>query len=442
VQEDGIMARTDIPAWLDKAQIIAALENTQAPKMDELQAIFAKSLSLESLNLHEISQLLAVESPEGIKALCEAAAQVKEKVYGDRIVLTAPLHISSFCGGERADMLASCVRKNRSAIAESTRNLLREGHKRVLIIAETLGEDGFDGVLEAVHTVYSVREKGSEVRRANVNLTPLRKEDYEALRDADVGSCNVYQETYDEKVYASYYGDGPKGDFVNRLEALEMALAAGLQDVGLGLMLGLGPWKYDVLALSLHAAHIERSFGVGVSPINLHRIAGAPVNPVSDEEYIRATAIVRLALPCAGIILNTCKAAGPWREACRYGCSQIITGSVVDPNEPAVPVKEVVRYLVQETHHMPSFCCACPRLGRCGDNFLSVVHEAGSIASQCGPNSLASFAEYLQHYAEKDITEAGMSLIQQKLDAMPQHTRGAAEKLLQKIELGRVDEFI
>lgn len=463
----------ETPAWLDTTAIAAALENAQAPSKEELQEIFAKSLDLQNLTIEEAARLMAVEDPADRKAIQVTANMVKEKMYGDRVVLTAPLHVSNLCDSEctycankHSNMLVERKRMTRSEIVEATRKLIRQGHKRVLLVAGAHRADGgIDYILEAAHTIYSVREKYGEIRRVNINLTPLHKDEYEAFREADIGSCLLYQDTYFEQSYRSHHLRGPKSNFEQRLRSLDLAIEAGLGDMGMGVMLGLGPWKFDLLALMLHVAHLERAYDVGASTISLHRMRPVPCSvqvpvpyPVSDADYLHAVAIMRLAVPYTGIVLTTKEPADLWRQGCGCGCSQLMTGSVANPyanftanskdGEVKFPigedchVDEVVSFLLEEAEHMPSFCTACPRLGRSGQSFLKIVREDGTIASQCGPNAIATFSEYLFHHATPHTREEGERLLRAKLASMPEHYRGAADRLLQKIAVGRMDEFI
>ncbi|MDD6181287.1 MAG: [FeFe] hydrogenase H-cluster radical SAM maturase HydG [Desulfovibrionaceae bacterium] len=467
------MAHKEIPAWLDTAAIAAALEQAKAPGKEELQEIFAKSLNLQNLTIEEAASLMAVEDPADRRAIQVTANMVKEKVYGDRVVLTAPLHVSNYCDSEctycankHSNMLVERKRMTRDEIVEATRKLIRQGHKRVLLVAGAHRADGgIEYVLEAARTIYSVREHSGEIRRVNINLTPLHKDEYEAFRNADIGSCLLYQDTYFEKSYRSHHLRGPKSNFEQRLRSLDVAIEAGLSGVGMGLMLGLGPWKFDLLALMLHVAHLERAYDVGATTISLHRMRPVPCSvqvpvpyPVSDADYLHAVAIMRLAVPYAGIILTTKEPASLWRQGCGCGCSQLLTGSVANPyehfntnpqeGEVKFPigedchVDEVVRFLLEEAEHMPSFCTACPRLGRSGQNFLDMMHEYGTMASQCGPNAVSSFSEYLYHYASPITRDEGEAMLRKKLAKMPENYRGAAERLLKKISVGRVDEFI
>ena len=463
------MPTDTLPPWLDAHAIDNALSREKAPGSAELTDILDKSLALEPLSIQEASALMRVCEAEDLKRMLAVADQVKQKVYGDRIVLSAPLHISNHCGSE-------CVycanRRGNAAVArkymtppemrEAGHKLIRQGHKRVILVSGQLPNADVEYLAEAVSVLYTVFDGMGEIRRVNVNVGPLQPEDYAVLQSVDVGTVLIYQDTYHEQSYRDAHLSGPKSDYLARLHAADTALQAGVADTGLGLLLGLGPWQYDLLALMQHAAHLTRVYDAGSRTVSMHRLRPAPgaqfrtPYPLSDGEYLRCVAITRLAVPYTGIVLTTKEPAGLWRDGCNAGCSQLFTGSVANPYESWTEapgektpfpigedchVDEVVRFLLEEARHLPSFCTACPRLGRSGPDFLSMVQECG-MKSQCGPNSMASFMEFLLNYATPYTRQLGEKLIAEKLEALPEQERGAAERLLQKVRSGRMDEFI
>lgn len=464
------MSQFTPPAWLDLRAIEEALACAVAPDTARLRAILDRSLALQPLSLAEIATLMRVSSPEDLKTLMQAADAVKQRVYGDRIVLSAPLHLTNHCGSEclycanrRGNGMVERRYMTSVDIREAARKLIRQGHKRVFLVTGQLPNADIEYLAEAISILYTVYDGDGEIRRVNVNVGPLRAEEYAELRAADVGTVLLYQDTYHPEHYAAMHRAGPKADYNLRINGPDVALAAGMGDVGLGLLLGLAPWQFDVLALSLHAAHLARMYGTGGHTVSMHRMRPAPGGlakapfPVSDQDFLRCVAITRLAIPYTGIILSSREPSGLWRDGCGVGCSQLLTGSVANPYEDWSPlpgpdgvpfpigenchVDDVVSFLLEEARHLPSFCTACPRLGRSGVDFLSMVRESG-MKGQCGPNSMASFLEFLLNYATPATRRLGEALIAEKLAAMREPDRGAAERLLQKVRAGRVDEFI
>lgn len=458
-----------VPAWFNPEAITTALSRQSEPDSEVLDDILHKSLELAPLGLDEITALARVRNPQKLIEITATADLVKQKVYGDRIVITAPLHLDSHCESE---CLYCAFRAGNPEIArkslepheikEAGKKLIAQGHKRVIITGGHSSKLTADYLAEACDILSRISEGPGEIRRINLDAGELEPEDYAILKQADAGTINIYQETYNEKCYHEAHPAGPKSNFAKRLFAPEKALESGMDDVSLGLSLGLGPWEFDLLALSQHTAHLANAYGTGGRVINLHRVRNAPgcswkpPYPINDAEFLRVVSLVRLAIPYAGILLSTQEGSGIWKEGCNAGASQILTGSLANPYENWVDapgenipfptgqethLDEVVSALLKEGRHLPSFCTACPRLGRSGKEFIAMA-ERGDIKSQCGPNSLASFLEYLLNYATPGTRDRGEELIRAKLETMSAQERGAAERLLQKVRSGRSDEFI
>lgn len=463
------MAANCLPDWLNPEAIETALSRESEPEHAVVSDILAKSLALEPLGLDEITALLRVRDQNDLIRIIGTADIVKQRVYGDRIVLTAPLHIDNHCASEcvycafrSGNDKIQRKRLNPDELREGARKLIRQGHKRIVLVSGQATQAGVEYYAEAVEAIFRLSEGSGEIRRVNVDFGALDPGEYAILKDTDAGTINIYQETYHEKSYHNAHAGWPKSDYHGRLTAPDTALECGMKDVGLGLALGLGPADFDILALSCHAAHLARAFGAGSRTVNLHRVRPVPGTvyqppyALNDDDFLRAVAIIRLAIPYTGILLTTREPAGLWRQGCNAGASQLLTGSVANPYESwadapgektpfpiaeETHLDEVVRFLLEEARHLPSFCTACPRLGRSGSEFIDHVRH-GDIKSQCGPNSLASFMEFLINYATPYTRQLGEKLITEKLENLNEHERGAAERLLQKVRSGRMDEFI
>lgn len=462
-------AQKKIPDWFNPSNIEIALSRESAPESSVIRNIVDKSLSLEALSQDEIVALLRVQNKDDKNFIIDTANKVKQKVYGDRIVLTAPLHIDNHCASDclycayKSSNLEIARKKlSMTEIREAGKKLLNQGHKRLVLTSGQTENPDIPYFTEAIEALFRLFDGTGEIRRINLDLGVLKGSDYEPLKQAGAGTVNIYQETYSQNAYEAAHPTGPKSDFIARLQAPQVALENDMSDVGLGLALGLGPADFDILALAAHAAHLASAFGTGSRTINLHRVRPAPgcnwqaPFALNDADFLYMVAVTRLAIPYTGILLTTKEPAGIWRDACNAGCSQLLTGSVANPYESwtdapgekapfpigeETHLDEVVRFLLEEAKHLPSFCTACPRLGRNGSEFISMVKQ-GDIKHLCGPNSLASFMEFLLNYATPYTRRLGETLINEKLSQMNEQERKASERLLQKVRSGRMDEFI
>jgi len=461
---------TTTTSWLREGVIRADLRRARLDAADpaHLDAVLAKARALAGLTPAEAALLCAADDPESRARIHAAAGDVKQAVYGRRLVLFTPLYVSNLCANDCAYCAfragnRGIVRRalDPAEIAAETGALVDEGHRRILLVAgEAYPHEGFDYVLNAIDAVYSVaREKGS-VRRVNVNVAPLEVEEFRRLHDRRIGTYQIFQETYDRTIYAHVHRRGRKRDFDWRLDAVDRAMTAGVDDVGVGVLFGLADWRFEVLALLQHARHLERTFGVGPHTISVPRLepatgsdlAGHPPHPVSDDDFKTLVAVLRLAVPSTGLIMSTRETARIRRETFALGVSQISAGSRTSPGgytagdaEPQFslgdhrPLDEVVRD-VASLGYVPSFCTGCYRLGRTGADFMELARP-GLIRAHCDPNGLTSFLEYLLDHATPETRSVGEARIAAELTAMDPEHRTRAAAMLDRVRAGRRDVY-
>jgi 2-iminoacetate synthase len=348
-------------------------------------------------------------------------------------------------------------------VAQETAALVDQGHKRVLLIAgEAFPERGFGYLLDSIAAIYGVKRDNGEIRRVNINVAPLTVAEFRALKQAGIGTYQLFQETYHRATYAEVHVGGRKVDFDWRVSAMDRAMEAGIDDVGLGVLLGLCDWRFDVLALMQHIAHLEQDFGVGCHTISVPRIEPAvgsemslhPPHAVSDADFKKIVAILRLAVPYTGLIMSTRETPEMRRETLSLGISQISGGSRTNPGgytqaeaEDASQftrgdhrsLDDVVRDIA-EVGFVPSFCTACYRTGRTGKDFMDMA-KPGLIRDMCGPNALSTFVEYLEDYASPEAAAAGERAISAELDRMSPKIRRYSETMIRKVRAGKRDVF-
>jgi len=442
------------------------------PIASRVRELLAKARELEGLSMEEVACLSFVESPELLEEIFSTARQIKEEIYGSRLVFFAPLYISNRCSNECtycAFRATNTELKRRTLtleeIAEETRILIRQGHKRVLVVAgEALPPRGFQYILDAIHTIYETREGAGEIRRINVNLAPQTVERFRQLKSAGIGTFQLFQETYHRPTYAAVHLRGRKRDYDWRATAFDRAMEAGIDDVGMGLLFGLYDWRFEVLSMMQHIHHLEERFGVGPHTISFPRIepavgsdiASHPPFAVGNSDFKKMIAILRLAVPYTGMIMSTRETAAVRRETFALGISQISAGSRTDPGgykdgegDPQGSqfqlgdhrsVEEVVNDVVS-LGYTPSFCTACYRLGRTGQDFMDLA-KPGEIKYHCQPNALSTFLEYLCDYAGPGAKSAGEKLISIELQRMDRQQAACTVPMLNQVRRGERDVFV
>lgn len=448
--------------------ILKANQNSDNVKIKE---VLSKAREMKGLDLSDVAVLTGISDPEMLGELFNTANEVKETIYGKRLVLFAPLYISNMCSNECVYCAFRATNKEivRSSLSQEqiTREveiLINQGHKRILMVAgESYPNQGFQYVLDSIKTIYSVKTEHGEVRRVNVNIAPLNTEEFKMLKEEGIGTYQIFQETYHRETYQKVHLGGKKRDYNWRVWSLHRAMEAGIDDVGIGVLFGLFDYRFEILAMMQHIFELEHKFGVGPHTISVPRlepatgsdIASHPPFPVSDIDFRKIVAILRLAVPYTGIIMSTRETAKMRRETFALGVSQISAGSRTNPggyeeeteDDPSGqfslgdprPLDEVIRD-VASMGYVPSFCTACYRLGRTGQDFMDLA-KPGDIKLHCAPNALSSFKEYLQNYAKPETIKIGNELIQKTISEMNGIAKQRAEKLVKRVEAGRDDVY-
>ena len=453
---------------INREKLLRLIEGNE-PSAEELSTILNKAQELHGLTLEEVSVLLRVQNPDKIKQIMEVAKFVKEEIYGKRLVLFAPLYTGNvcvnncvYCAFRRANK--NLVRKvlNMDEIEQEARILLKDGHKRILLICGESPKNDINYVCEAIRRVYSIQVGKDNIRRINVELAPMTVEEFRLLSKEKIGTFVCFQETYDPVLYKEYHPEGtPKSDYLYRLNVMHRAMEAGIPDVGIGVLFGLADYRFEVLALMEHAKDLENKFGCGPHTISFPRIEpaeGAPLpenipNKVSDDNFKKIIAIIRIALPYTGIILSTRESDELRTELFNYGISQISAGSRTNPGAYSHvadksgsqfalgdhrSLEEVISGMI-DCGYIPSFCTGCYRHGRVGADFMDLA-KPGLIKQFCFPNALFSFKEYLYDFAGEETRKKGLALIEKMLTQMPE-SKGK-EKIteeLKSIDSGKRD---
>lgn len=441
---------------------------------DKINGIIAKSKSLGRLSLEEAAVLLSAEDADSVNKIFEAAAYVKQEIYGKRIVLFAPVYINNQCSNFctycafKADNKAIKRKKlTPDEIKKETELLLKMGHKRVLMVSSEENNPSpgnIDYYVEAVKSIYAAEYKSNRVRRVNVNCAPLSEDDFKKLKAVGIGTYQLFQETYHRATYKKVHPAGPKSDFDNRLDAIDKAVGAGIDDVGIGVLYGLYDYKFDTLAMLTHIEYLEKKFNVGPHTISVPRLepaVGVDLDEyrghmVRDEDFKKLVAVLRLVVPYTGIILSTRETAKMRDELFTLGVSQISAASKTSPGGYSKTdfleddtqfnlsdnrsLDEVIASLIRNKV-LPSFCTACYRAGRTGEKFMNMA-KPGIIKGKCCQNALITFKEYLDDFASLSVREEGYKLIFEEAKNLDAAARKDVMNLLYQVSAGERDKYV
>lgn len=455
--------------FIDDSEILATLAYADAHKNDRtlIKSIIEKAKEIKGLSHREASVLLASEEEDLNKEVEDLAMEIKEKFYGNRIVMFAPLYLSNYC-------VNGCVycpyhyknkhirrkKLTQDEIREEVIALQDMGHKRLAL--ET-GEDPINNpieyVLESIETIYGIKHKNGAIRRVNVNIAATTVDNYRKLKEAGIGTYILFQETYHKKSYEELHPTGPKSNYAYHTEAMDRAMEGGIDDVGCGVLFGLEMYRYDFCGLLMHAEHLEAVYNCGPHTISVPRICPADDidvndfdNSISDEIFAKIVAILRVAVPYTGLIISTRESQKTREKVLKLGISQISGGSSTSVGgyvTPELPEENSAQFDLSDTRtldeivgwlidlgHIPSFCTACYREGRTGDRFMSLV-KSGQIANCCHPNALMTLKEYLEDYASPKVKEKGLAIIEKEIEKVTNpKVKERAKKNLLDIENG------
>lgn len=454
------------------AEEIENILHDAIPKTEEVKRIIAKSLSKQRLNMQEVAVLLNTEDPELLEEIKNGARQLKKNVYGERIVLFAPLYVGSYCvnnckycGFKASNTKAKRTTLGREELIKNVEALEMEGQKRLILVYGEHPKYSPEFIADSVKTVYGVKKDNGEIRRVNINAAPLDIEGFKTVKEAGIGTYQVFQETYHPEAYTWYHQSGKKKDYNFRITSLDRAQEAGLDDVGIGALFGLYDWKFEVMGLVRHTNHLEACYNVGPHTISFPRLQDASEYDidtkydVSDEDFVKLVAILRLAVPYTGMILTAREPEYIRREVLQFGCSQVDAGTKLEIGAYAEEMKQdqdldKEQFLIHDTRslgqvidelleqeYLPSFCTACYRKGRTGQHFME-FSVPGFIKKFCSPNAILTLAEYLEDYGTEDRHEKGWKLINKNLDTdIDEKIKGELIERLDRVKQGERDLY-
>jgi 2-iminoacetate synthase len=462
-----MMDRAPAKTFIDEAVIHSVLEGSKNPSMEAVRDLLTKGRTLAGLTPAEAAVLLNTDNDDAVEEIFTTAAGIKTAIYGERLVFFAPLYLSNYCVndcgycGFHSCNPAPRKKLTMDEIELEVKRLISMGHKRLLIEAgEDKAHNPIEYILEAIDKVYSVRTDRGEIRRINVNIAATNVEDYRLLKSRGIGTYQLFQETYHRATFERLHR-GPKADYSRQLFAMDKAFEAGIDDVGIGALFGLYDWRFEVLSLITHALYLTGRFGVGPHTISVPRFRPATTvdlpraYPVSDREFLRLIAVLRIAVPYTGMIITTRESPEIRKAAFRIGISQTSAASSTTPGGHSVSdgrgVEQFVlsdRRSLDETAmsvmrqgYMPSFCTACYRRNRTGSAFMDLARP-GDINEFCRPNGILTLFEYLEDIASPECRALGLEIIRKSLEGMENPTlKAQTEERLERIRKGERDLY-
>lgn len=459
---------------IDEKYIFELIEKYKNPDTVLIDEIIAEAKLAKGLSLEQVAALINIEKDDDLNKLFDVAKQIKEQIYGKRVVLFAPLYLSNFCTNnclycgfriDNKDIHRTAL--NQDEIREEVVEILNQGHKRILVLTGAHSKkSSLEYLIESIGTIYSTQNNiGSNIRRINVEIEPLNNEEFRRISEVPIGTYTVFQETYHKETYNKVHLAGKKMDYNWRIEVMHRALSNGLHDVGIGALFGLFDYRFEVVSLISHAMNLDKEFNVGPHTISIPRLCYAQNAPysaigqytVSDRNFKKLVAVLRLAVPYTGMILSTRENSKLRMELLDLGISQISAGSKTNPGGYKQAVYdeeersqfhlndsrtsgEVIKDII-ELGFIPSFCTSCYRVGRVGEKFMEIA-KPGNIKTFCQPNALITLQEYINDYADEEIKIKGNQLIDSVIELLPEQEKRITKKMIDDINSGTRDIYL
>lgn len=456
-------------SFIDADEIWGYINNTVSTPQ-RVKEVIAKSFEKNRLNLKEVAVLINADDKESINAIKEGARELKQRIYGNRIVLFAPLYVGNkcsnnctYCGFKASNKDAVRKTLTHEELVQEIEALEDCGQKRLILVYGEHAQYSPEYIAETVKVAYSVKKGNGEIRRVNINAAPLEIEGFRTVKEAGIGTFQVFQETYHREAYKTYHLRGKKADYDYRLTSLDRAQEAGLDDVGIGALFGLYDWRFEVMGLVRHTNHLEACYNVGPHTISFPRIKDASMLNmgkkyfVSDEDFTRLVAILRLAVPYTGMILTAREPQHLRDELIQFGVSQIDGGTKIElgsykEREANKDLKkgqfrinddrslnQIIDELLEQ-NMLPSFCTSCYRTGRTGEHFME-FSVPGFIKRFCTPNAILTLAEYLEDYAPEHTAQKGWQVIEENMAELDEKMQTKLRERLEKVKEGVRDLY-
>jgi len=438
--------------FINEEEIHKTLETNKVSSKERIRSIIEKSLSIKRLDFDETAALLHVTDDALWAEMYEAAAEVKRRVYDNRIVFFAPLYCGNlcvnsckYCGFRKENATEERKILTESEIKKETEYILNEGHKRVIVVYGEHPKTDAKYIADSMKAVYDVERKSangsvSRIRRINVNAAPMCTDDLRMLKEVGIGTYQVFQESYHKDVYKDVHPSGLKADYRWRLYALHRAMDAGIDDVAIGALFGLYDWRFEVMGLLHHTADLERQFGIGPHTISFPRLTKASGSELStssdylvnDEDFKKLVTVLRLSVPYTGLIITAREKAEIRDDVVKVGCTQLDASTKIgigaydkaahneeeDKQQFTIGDNRSLDQVVMKLAEMgkiTSFCTAGYRCGRTGEKIMKLL-ETETEGKFCKLNAVLTYREYLDDFASPETKKLGEALIRKELD--------------------------
>ena len=276
-----------------------------------------QALAKPFLKTEDYLTLLSPAAEPYLELMARRAQDETIRHFGFTIQLFTPLYLANYCTNH-------CVYCGFNTTLPIERRML--SFEEVKQEAQTIAASGLRRLL--VLTGDAPHKTGMEYLTScldilaihfpsiGIELPAMTTEEYSRIVAAGAESITMFQETYNEELYAQLHPAGPKRNFLFRLNAPHRAIMGGMRGANLGALLGLDDWRTDSFFTGLHASFLQKKFPVIDVSVSFPRIRPYRFPPeqqkqvfiptnVTDKNLIQAILAFRCYMPHTGITLST-----------------------------------------------------------------------------------------------------------------------------------------
>ena len=286
-----------------------AAESAQADEA-RVRSVLAKG---RADTLEEFAALISPAAEKFLEPMARISSATTQKYFGRTMRLFAPLYLSNEC----VNNCVYCGFARRHSIERRTLSLeeiereidaiYKLGFRNVLLVAAEHPKLVSSGYMED-----AIKISLKKMPSVSIEIGPSRVEDYKKYVEAGCEGLTVFQETYDKKVYPALHPSGPKSVFEWRLATPERGAQAGMRKLGLGPLLGVNNWRFEILAVALHAKFLMKRAWKSQISISLPRMrpseggfTGLAENIPNDRQLVLVTCALRLFLSRLSLVVST-----------------------------------------------------------------------------------------------------------------------------------------
>ncbi|MFQ6371039.1 2-iminoacetate synthase ThiH [Shewanella sp. YIC-542] len=320
-------------------------------------------------NLDALSALLSPAATTLLEPMAQASAALTRERFGANLGLYAPLYLSNLCANDCdycGFSMSNKIRRkllNDDEIEAEMAILKSRGFDSILLVAgehETkAGQAFFERVFPLVKRRFNY---------LSLEVQPLSESGYAALVTKGLDAVLVYQETYQPTTYAQHHLRGNKQDFRYRLDTPDRAANAGVDKIGLGVLLGLDEWRLDALLMAHHLDYLQRRYWRSRYSVSLPRLRPCvggivPVSLVTDAALVQLVCAMRLFSPALELSLSTRESPAFRDSLLPLGITHISAASSTEPGGYANPDSALDQFEINDARSVPEVVAAIRSAG-------------------------------------------------------------------------------